>query len=218
WRVAARRSASWRLCASSWWGAGGQSANDVENPTTKKTASKLTCPPGNVRAPFLSLQCRADDDCTVLNQLCCDKRCRKGVPPPTPQPTHRPLLGVFPRECSREPLVEPLGIKNCTEDTDCWPRICCPEGGTGYCRTPPPTFRNAPNLTTLKTAVAYLQCTQPPPPIFDLFPRTCRNSLDCFPNLCCQERGKKVCRPPKRSLLAVLGRLTRVQPDTYSQR
>lgn len=48
----------------------------------------------------------------------------------------------------------------------------------------------------------YLQCT--PPPEFDAFPRKCQSSVDCFPNLCCAEGGKKHCRPPQRSLLALL--------------
>lgn len=49
-----------------------------------------------------------------------------------------------------------------------------------------------------------MQCTPPPPPILDLFPKACNNPLDCFPNLCCQEGGKKYCRPPKRSFLALV--------------
>lgn len=49
-----------------------------------------------------------------------------------------------------------------------------------------------------------MQCTPPPPPLLDLFPKTCNTPLDCFPNLCCQEKGKRFCRPPKRSLLALI--------------
>lgn len=49
-----------------------------------------------------------------------------------------------------------------------------------------------------------MQCTPPPPPILDLFPQPCQNPLDCFPNLCCQEGGKRFCRPPKRSILALI--------------
>lgn len=55
----------------------------------------------------------------------------------------------------------------------------------------------------------YLQCTPAPPPAFDLHPQPCNNTFDCFPNVCCQESGKKFCRPPKRSLLAFL--------DTFAQ-
>nr|CAD7430978.1 unnamed protein product [Timema monikensis] len=138
------------------------------------------------------------------------KRCRKGVPKPSPKQKHAPFLSVIPRECPDNPLVEPWGVQNCTEDSECWPRICCPEGSTSYCRTSPPTFKLAPRLFPLKNAVAYLQCTTPPPPIFDLFPKSCRSSLDCFPNLCCQEKDKKVCRPAKRSVLALIATVAKV--------
>lgn len=50
----------------------------------------------------------------------------------------------------------------------------------------------------------YLQCTPPPPKVFDQYPKSCNNTLDCFPNVCCQEDGNKHCRPPRRSLLALL--------------
>lgn len=49
-----------------------------------------------------------------------------------------------------------------------------------------------------------MQCTPAPPSYLDLHPKSCQNPLDCFPNLCCQEKGKKYCRPPRRSLLALV--------------
>lgn len=59
-------------------------------------------------------------------------------------------------------------------------------------------------LLAIDTLSSYLQCTPAPAPAFDLFPKPCNTTLDCFPNVCCQESGKKFCRPPKRSLLAFL--------------
>lgn len=55
-----------------------------------------------------------------------------------------------------------------------------------------------------------MQCTPPPPPILDVFPKPCDNGLDCFPNLCCQEGGKRFCRPPKRSILALVAGIGQV--------
>lgn len=51
---------------------------------------------------------------------------------------------------------------------------------------------------------SYLQCTPAPPTAYDLHPKPCNNTLDCFPNVCCMEQGKKYCRPPKKSLLSLL--------------
>ncbi|CAG2057377.1 unnamed protein product [Timema podura] len=180
----------------------------VSETVPDKPTEQLVCPPSSVNLPLFSLPCKTHVHCEILNQLCCSmdgkKRCQKGVPKPSPKQKHAPFLNVIPRECPDNPLVEPWGVQNCTEDSECWPRICCPEGSTSYCRTSPPTFKLAPRLFPLKNAVAYLQCTTPPPPIFDLFPKSCRSSLDCFPNLCCQEKDKKVCRPAKRSVLALI--------------
>lgn len=66
-------------------------------------------------------------------------------------------------------------------------------------------------ILALKTAVSYMQCTPPPPGNLDLFPKPCESSFDCFPNLCCQENGKRYCRPPKRSILALIAELTQVK-------
>lgn len=46
------------------------------------------------------------------------------------------LLGVIPRECPSTPLGELLfEVQTCKADSDCWPRICCPDGTRSYCRT-----------------------------------------------------------------------------------
>lgn len=150
------------------------------------------------------------------------------------------FFGVIARVCPSavDTLVEPWAITNCTTDDDCWPRVCCVDGPYAYCRTPQLEWEKLPgqrfvarkfsntkvkdfaesclpqlmlNVTALRLLMSYLQCTPPPPPVFDLFPKPCRNTLDCFPNLCCQERGRKVCRPPKRSLLALLATLGQVR-------
>lgn len=66
-------------------------------------------------------------------------------------------------------------------------------------------------LTAIDTLSGYLQCTPPPPADYDPNPKVCNNTLDCFPNVCCQEAGKKHCRPPKRSLLAFLTTFAQVR-------
>lgn len=66
-------------------------------------------------------------------------------------------------------------------------------------------------VTAIKSAMAYWQCTPPPPPDYDFFPKTCRSTFDCFPNLCCQEMDKKVCRPPRRSLLTLITNFAQVK-------
>lgn len=142
------------------------------------------------------------------------------------------ILGLIPRKCPKEPLAELFWeLKTCNTDHDCWPRICCPDGGKKYCRTSRPELDTLPagrqfayrkthsfirrhsswfNLQYLLKWIAidalsgYLQCTPPPPTDYDLHPKVCNNTLDCFPNVCCQEAGKKHCRPPKRSLLAFI--------------
>lgn len=57
---------------------------------------------------------------------------------------------------------------------------------------------------------SYLQCTPAPPTAYDLHPKPCNNTLDCFPNVCCQEEGRKYCRPPKKSLLAFITNFAQV--------
>lgn len=68
-------------------------------------------------------------------------------------------------------------------------------------------------ITAVRMFEQYLQCT--PPPKQDLFPQRCSSSVDCFPNLCCAEGGKKHCRPPQRSLLALLAGVTQVLEDFF---
>ncbi|RZF36231.1 hypothetical protein LSTR_LSTR013937 [Laodelphax striatellus] len=179
--------------------------------------------------------CRTHSDCEILDQLCCPtphspgKRvCVKPAARNHVTVTHAPLLGIVPRHCPpEERLPEPLAVKSCETDADCWPRVCCPEGGQGagasnhtsYCRTPQPPWQRLVNthsrtsrlLAPLRNMMAYMQCTPPPPPLYDLFPKECRSMLDCFPNLCCQEHDRKVCRPPRKSLLALFSNFVSIR-------
>lgn len=63
---------------------------------------------------------------------------------------------------------------------------------------------------TSSTVTEYLECTAPPPPIFDLHPKACTSTLDCFPNVCCQEAGLRHCRPPKKSVLTLMANFLNV--------
>ncbi|KAG4075685.1 hypothetical protein HA402_003510 [Bradysia odoriphaga] len=146
---------------------------------------------------------------------CCkqfgSKRCLRGVAKPIPEQDHAPILGLIPRKCPKEPLAELFWqLQTCETDADCWPRVCCPDGVKRYCRTSKPELEklSLPGAKQLSYPIeslsAYLQCTPPPPPAFDSYPKKCNNTLDCFPNVCCQEEGKKHCRPPRRSLLALV--------------
>ncbi|GBP24300.1 Probable RNA-directed DNA polymerase from transposon X-element [Eumeta japonica] len=122
------------------------------------------------------------------------------------------LLGVIPRECPAAPLGELLfEVQECRTDAECWPRVCCPDGGRSYCRTARARLDLVPIANQIDRPVRaleqYLQCT--PPPEYDLFPRRCSSSVDCFPNLCCAEGGKKHCRPPQRSILSLLAGVSR---------
>lgn len=67
---------------------------------------------------------------------------------------------------------------------------------------------SVPVLQMLRNAMKYLQCSDKPEAIFDLFPRSCQSPRDCFPDLCCQEGSRKVCRRPRSSILALLSSLT----------
>ncbi|KAJ6637338.1 hypothetical protein Bhyg_10068, partial [Pseudolycoriella hygida] len=146
---------------------------------------------------------------------CCkqfgSRRCLRGVAKPIPEQDHAPILGLIPRKCPKEPLAELFWqLQTCETDADCWPRVCCPDGIKRYCRTSKPELEklSLPGAKQLSYPIeslsAYLQCTPPPPPAFDSYPKKCNNTLDCFPNVCCQEAGKKHCRPPRRSLLALV--------------
>ncbi|XP_012544398.1 integumentary mucin C.1 isoform X2 [Bombyx mori] len=184
---------------------------------TGKT-QKLVCPKrGTAPVILFPIPCDNNAQCRASSgpdQVCCDKRCVKGVPAPRPTSapqTHQPLLGVVPRECPAAPLGELLfEVQSCKTDSDCWPRICCPDGTRSYCRTARARLDLVPIANQIDGPVRmleqYLQCT--PPPQYDVFPQRCSSSVDCFPNLCCAEGGKKHCRPPQRSLLALLAGVT----------
>ncbi|XP_019535021.1 uncharacterized protein LOC109406378 isoform X2 [Aedes albopictus] len=187
----------------------------------KKGKASLTCPQEK-QAPFqlIPTLCRRNRDCKKSgnNFRCCNlfgsKRCVQGIPIPIPEPPHDPIFGI-PRRCPKQPLTETFWeIKTCETDNDCWPRVCCPDGDKKYCRTSQPVFEESDNPAArqlaypIESVSQYLQCTPPPPVIFDIHPKPCNSTLDCFPNLCCQETGKRHCRPPKRSLLALVTGIT----------
>ncbi|XP_049813578.1 uncharacterized protein LOC126260297 [Schistocerca nitens] len=175
---------------------------------TNNTTS-LICPSATTNIPLFSLPCKNDGDCKAFKLQCCEvqgkRRCLKGIPRPKPEPIHKPFRNGVPRKCPKEQMVEPFPIKNCTTDEDCWPRICCPDGQVNYCRIPLPEWSQVPQLSALMNMVSYLQCSPPPQRLlFNLPPKPCQTVLDCFPNLCCQERGIKVCRQPKKSILPLV--------------
>nr|XP_022912906.1 uncharacterized protein LOC111423786 [Onthophagus taurus] len=183
---------------------------------------KLVCPNRSASLPFFALPCDTNKDCSTLlgpSYVCCKKKCVLGVPPPEVELSHEPILfGLVERICPSDPIPELSEIKECGSDLDCDPRICCPEKPNVngevkfYCRTAAPDLDKIPApkliIDPLKSAVSYMQCTPPPPPNLDIFPKPCESSFDCFPNLCCQESGRRYCRPPKRSLLALVADVT----------
>lgn len=127
-------------------------------------------------------------------------------------------LAIFgiPRKCPKDPLAESFwDVKMCDQDKDCdFPRICCPNGRKRYCMnsyTEPEELPVGRQIAyPVESISQYFQCTPPPPPAFDKYPKVCNSSLTCFPNICCLEGGQKHCRPPKRNILAAL--------TTFSQR
>ncbi|XP_065206135.1 uncharacterized protein LOC135835681 isoform X2 [Planococcus citri] len=149
------------------------------------------------------------NDIVTTPETCSDADCKfkeRNVTTTTP---HAPLFGFIPRECPQDPLPELFPVRKCTSDQECWPRVCCFDDNelTGFCRIAIPVWDQLPMpriVSPLRTAMAYWQCTPPPPPSYDLFPKPCRSTFDCFPNLCCQEKDKKVCRPPKKSILTLI--------------
>lgn len=71
------------------------------------------------------------------------------------------LLGIVARDCPTNPVSEVLPIRRCQEDSDCWPRICCPDGEKHFCRTPMPLWANArplarKNFNTMKLKLAVI--------------------------------------------------------------
>ncbi|XP_039758058.1 endochitinase A-like [Pararge aegeria] len=174
-------------------------------------SQKLACPK-NVAGGLFPIPCESNAQCRASSgpgQVCCGGQCVKGIPAPRPksEESHQPILGVIPRECPATPLGELLfEVQTCKTDSDCWPRVCCPDGTRSYCRTARARLDLVPVANRIEAPVrmleSYLQCTAPPQ--FDSFPQRCSSSIDCFPNLCCAEGGKKHCRPPQRSLFAFL--------------
>ncbi|XP_017776305.1 PREDICTED: uncharacterized protein LOC108562465 isoform X2 [Nicrophorus vespilloides] len=185
--------------------------SSIRNVTKSAKTQNLVCPSSDVRPPIFSLPCDSTGDCKIFGPglVCCRRRCLQGIAPPKPEVKH-----ALDRKCPAQPLTEILEIKECSNDDDCRPRICCPEKGSvkakSYCRTPAHTVDRLPGgkriEEPLRSFASYLQCTPPPP--LDLFPRPCKAALDCFPNLCCQEGANRVCRPPRRSLISLFTDVT----------
>ncbi|XP_013170803.1 PREDICTED: uncharacterized protein LOC106120127 isoform X2 [Papilio xuthus] len=177
---------------------------------------KYVCPKKAAPVVLFPIPCETNAQCRAssgADQVCCQGRCVKGEPAPRPtvQQSHQPLLGVIPRECPAAPLGELLfEVQSCKSDADCWPRVCCPDGTRSYCRTARARLDLVPVANAidapLRSFEQYLQCTAPPQ--YDPFPQRCSSSVDCFPNLCCAEGGKKHCRPPQRSLFSLLAGVT----------
>ncbi|CAG9820312.1 unnamed protein product [Phaedon cochleariae] len=187
----------------------------VEETGKQELELGLVCPGKDVTGSFFALPCSKTTDCRIFGKdtLCCENRCIKGVEPPKLAIIHAPtLFGFVQQVCPTEPVPEIWDIKECKTDEDCTPRICCPEliktsENVSYCRTAQPLWEKIPPkqlVEPIRTLVGYMQCTPPPPTVLDLFPKPCQTPLDCFPNLCCQEGGKRYCRPPKRSILAAI--------------
>ncbi|XP_016840532.2 uncharacterized protein LOC100678038 isoform X1 [Nasonia vitripennis] len=173
----------------------------------------IVCPndPPNTLTRLLGVICEKSSDCQFLgtDQRCCKGICRKGNEPPIYEPPHGDVLGIR-RKCPSYTFPERLPVKRCSKDEDCegLNRICCPDKKDRllYCRTAAPIWSELPfpeNIDTLKTLVGFVQCQPAPPSIIDIFARPCNRTLDCVPNLCCQEGSKKICRPPKRSVLSL---------------
>ncbi|KAH8310808.1 hypothetical protein KR044_003068, partial [Drosophila immigrans] len=181
---------------------------------------RFNCPRENeVRFQLFPKICKTDKDCVVWqrDEICCDifgsSSCVAGVAKPLEETAHAPILGLIPRKCPTRPLAELWwDVQECRTDMDCWPRVCCPDGRRRYCRTSQPELETVPVPVkrSFDYLTEYLECTAPPPPIFDLHPRACTSTLDCFPNVCCQEAGLRHCRPPKKSVLTLMANFLNV--------
>ncbi|XP_055324451.1 uncharacterized protein LOC129579016 isoform X1 [Sitodiplosis mosellana] len=187
----------------------------TSSPKLRKEKSDPYECPNTSEFSFFPHYCSRHANCLSIGKeyRCCrqfnSKRCVKGVPKPLKEQRHEPILGLIPRKCPKEPLAELFWeLKTCNTDHDCWPRICCPDGTNKYCRSARPELENVPVGKQLAYPIdmlsSYLKCTPAPPTAYDLHPKPCNNTLDCFPNVCCQEEGRKYCRPPKKSLLAFI--------------
>ncbi|XP_055908299.1 uncharacterized protein LOC129943096 isoform X2 [Eupeodes corollae] len=179
-----------------------------------RNSNKLACPRENeVKFDLFPRKCERNKDCNsrTSNEICCSifgaKSCVGGLPKPLEESTHSPIFGIIPRHCPQRPLAELWWeVKTCETDMDCWPRVCCPDGQRRYCRSSKPELDivPVPVKRSINYLSEYLECTPAPPPIFDLHPKPCNSTIDCFPNVCCQEAGKKHCRPPKKSVLTFM--------------
>ncbi|XP_054747099.1 mucin-2 [Anastrepha obliqua] len=202
-----------------------QRSNDPVSEKDKRNIAQnlrnqFNCPrESEVRFQLFPKICKNDEDCTVWNrdELCCEifgaKSCVSGIPKPLEETSHTPILGLIPRKCPARPLAELWWqVQECQTDMDCWPRVCCPDGNKRYCRTSQPELETVPVPVkrSFNYLTEYLECTPAPPPIFDLHPKTCASTLDCFPNVCCQEAGLRHCRPPKKSLLTLMANFLNV--------
>ncbi|XP_014212394.1 uncharacterized protein LOC106642205 [Copidosoma floridanum] len=187
---------------------GSASSTEVED-----TGRVIVCPndPPNTLSRLLGVICEKSSDCHFLgaDQRCCKGVCRRGVEAPIYEPPHGDFFGIR-RKCPAYTFPERLPIKRCSKDEDCEKphRICCPDKKDKllYCRTAAPIWSELPfpsNRETVKTLIGFVQCQPAPPPVLDIFTRSCTTMIDCLPNLCCQEGAKKVCRPPKRSILSL---------------
>ncbi|XP_046426958.1 uncharacterized protein [Neodiprion pinetum] len=166
-------------------------------------------------ARIFSVPCETDSECVFLgaDQRCCKLRCRKGVLAPPREPEHRAVLGVN-RMCPKGPVPELLPVKRCEADIECEEegRICCPDKDFKlYCRTAAPVWSQLPfprAHAAIMSLMEYMQCQMAPPPVLDLFPQPCNRTIECLPNLCCQEGPSKFCRPPRKSVLALVAQAT----------
>ncbi|SPP87800.1 uncharacterized protein LOC117589506 [Drosophila guanche] len=201
-------------------GEGKQRDKEKEKRAAAELRHRFNCPRENeVRFQLFPKICKTDKDCAVWrrDELCCDifgsSSCVSGVAKPLEEAAHAPILGLIPRKCPTRPLAELWwDVQECSTDMDCWPRVCCPDGRRRYCRTSQPELETAPVPVkrSFDYLTEYLECTAPPPPIFDLHPKACTSTLDCFPNVCCQEAGLRHCRPPKKSVLTLMANFLNV--------
>lgn len=65
-------------------------------------------------------------------------------------------------------------------------------------------------FSALMSLMGYMQCQPAPPPLLNLFPQPCNRTIECLPNLCCQEGSGKFCRPAKKSVLSLVAQATQV--------
>lgn len=69
-------------------------------------------------------------------------------------------------------------------------------------------------FTALSFLLEYVQCQPAPPQVLDILPQPCNLTIECIPNLCCQEGNKKICRPPKRSFFRSAAQAIRVSYES----